>query len=365
MKKVDKVTDAGQDLVKRATRVGETLQIGPTEMKVGEDIAKAINTLRSLRHIAREVARKLDLRESVKGTRDAMPGPSAGASRIDGGKETWFAMVEDIDYCLHEFRFRFSKEVPPIAFSRPKGKKRFALPSTLMRSKRDDSTNVTIYNGYQRVENNEDGSPILAFSTDLERGYILLSKAPPPMDENERRELNTKISHLALGDTIMVKIKNKMCDAVIMEIRTQQNAAFISYESYPGLYDEWLPSDLLRDVSGGKAEVPLGDLKKPGKVVIGLVGDKREEYRGMVKSFNCGLLVRAKLNFRAGIHVERWVDSESILGVGGIKRGTRKRKASSSDEEDGSDTDSSDSVDTHTKKAIAGLREEPYSLLDS
>ena len=364
MKKVDKVTDAGQDLVKRATRVGETLQIGPTEMKVGEDIAKAINTLRSLRHIAREVARKLDLRESVKGTRDAMPGPSAGASRIDGGKETWFAMVEDIDYCLHEFRFRFSKEVPPIAFSRPKGKKRFALPSTLMRSKRDDSTNVTIYNGYQRVENNEDGSPILAFSTDLERGYILLSKAPPPMDENERRELNTKISHLALGDTIMVKIKNKMCDAVIMEIRTQQNAAFISYESYPGLYDEWLPSDLLRDVSGGKAEVPLADLK-PGKVVIGLVGDKREEYRGMVKSFNCGLLVRAKLNFRAGIHVERWIDSELILGVGGIKRGTRKRKASSSDEEDGSDTDSSDSVDTHTKKAIAGLREEPYSLLDS
>ena len=118
----------------------------------------------------------------------------------------------------------------------------------------------------------------------------------------------------------------------------------------------------MRDVSGGKAEVPLGDLKKPGKVVIGLVGDKREEYRGMVKSFNCGLLVRAKLNFRAGIHVERWIDSELILGVGGIKRGTRKRKASSSDEED---TDSSDSVDSDTKRAIAGLREEPYSLLDS
>ena len=152
MKKVDKVTDAGQDLVKRATRDGGTLQIGPTEMKVGEDISKAIDSLRSLRHIAREVARKLDLREIVKGTTDAMPGPSSGASRIDGGKETWFAMVEDIDYCLHEFRYRFSKEVPPLSFTRPKGKKRFALPSTLMRSRPDDSTNVTIYNGYAGIQ---------------------------------------------------------------------------------------------------------------------------------------------------------------------------------------------------------------------
>ena len=100
--------------------------------------------------------------------------------------------------------------------------------------------------------------------------------------------------------------------------------------------------------------MPLADLK-PGKVVIGLVGDKREEYRGMVKSFKCGLLIRANLNFRAGIHVERWIDSELILGVGGIQRGTRKRKASSSsDEEGGSNTDSSDgdAEDSDEKKEL-------------
>jgi len=260
---------------------------------------------------------------------------------------------------LHEFRFRFSKDVPPLSFSRPRGKKRFALPSTLMRSKRDDAANVTVYNGYQRVENNEDGSPILAFSTDLERGYILLSKAQPEMSDEERQELMEKVFCLSVGDTIMVKVKNKMCDAVVMEIRQREAAAFMSYESYPALYDEYLPASLLREAIGGKSEVPLNDLK-PGKIVIGLVGDKREEYRGVVKSVKCGLFIRAKLNFRAGIFVERWIDSEMILGVGGIKRATRKRKLSSSDEEDGEEdgtgTDAcqnDDEEDTSKEKDVA------------
>ena len=332
MKKVDKVTDAGQDQVKNAIKEGEVTPLTSDDMRVSEDIYKAINALRSLRHVAREIARKLDLRETVKGVgADEMPGPSSGSSKIEGGKETWFAMVEDIDYCLHEFRYRFSKEVPPLSFSRPRGKKRFALPSTLMKCKRDDAANITVYNGYQRVENSEDGSPILAFSTDIERGYILLSKAPAPMTEEERLQMNKKIANLSIGETIMVTVKNKMCDATVMEIRKHEHAAYISYEAYPGLYDEYLPSNLLRQPIGGKAEVPLAELK-PGKVVIGLVGDKREEYRGNVKFTKSGLLIRAKLNFRAGIFVERWIDSDGIVGVGAIQRG-RKRKASLSDGE--------------------------------
>ena len=342
MKKVDKVTDAGQDQVKKTLIGGnKPVPLSSEDMRVSEDISKAINALRSLRHVAREIARKLDLRETVKGVcANDMPGPSSGSSKIEGGKETWFAMVEDIDYCSHEFRYRFSKEVPPLSFSRPRGKKRFALPSTLMKCKRDDAANITVYNGYQRVENNADGSPILAFSTDIERGYILLSKAPAPMPEEERLQLNKKIANISISETIMVKLKNKMCDATVMEIRKHENAAFISYESYPGLYDEYLPAHLLREAIGGKAEVPLSELK-PGKVVICLVGDKREEYRGTVQSTKSGLLIRAKLNFRAGIFVERWIDTDAIVGIGTIQRG-RKRKASLSDEE-GSSSDAGDS----------------------
>ena len=343
MKKVDKVTDAGQDLVKNSIKEGKAAPLSPGDMRVSEDICKAINALRSLRHVAREIARKLDLREAVKGVGvDEMPGPSSGTSKIEGGKETWFAMVEDIDYCLHEFRYRFSKEVPPLSFSRPRGKKRFALPSTLMKCKRDDAANITVYNGYQRVDNDEDGSPILAFSTDIERGYILLSKAPAQMTEEERLQMSKKIANLSIGETIMVKVKNKMCDATVMEIRKHEHAAYISYEAYPGLYDEYLPTNLLREPIGGKAEVPLAELK-PGKVVIGLVGDKREEYRGTVKSTKSGLLIRAKLNFRAGIFVERWIDSDAIVGIGAIQRG-RKRKASLSDGEGGS-SDANDNVE--------------------
>jgi len=364
MKKVDKVTDAGQDRIKKAVLEGREGPLSPAEMRVDEDIFKAVNALRSLRHVAREVARKLDLRETVKGiaASDEMPGPSSVSSKIDGGKEPWFAMVEDIDYCLHEFRFRYSKDVPPLSFSRPRGKKRFALPSTLMRSKRDDAANVTVYNGYQRVENNEDGSPILAFSTDLERGYILLSKAQSAMSDEERQALMEEVSRLSVGDTIMVKVKNKMCDAVVKEIRQRDTAVFMSYESYPALYDEYLPASLLREAIGGKSEVPLNDLK-PGKIVIGLVGDKREEYRGVVKSVKCGVFIRAKLNFRAGIFVERWIDSELILGVGGIKRATRKRKLSSSDEDDSEEDgtgmeacENDDEEDTSKKKDVAKMK---------
>jgi len=321
MKKVDKVTDAGQEIVKESLRAGTSLILSPDQMKVSEDVTSAVDALRSLRHIVRETARKLDLREAVKGSKaDRMPGPSSQTAKIDGSKEqVWSVMVEDIDYCLHEFRYRFSKNVPKLPNRRARGKKRFAMSAPLMRAKRDDAANITVYNGYQRIENDDEGDPILSFSTNLERGYTLLSRAPPGLTESDRKDLDADISSLSVGDEITVQVQKKMCQASVLEAR-KCYAAYLSYEDYPALYDEFLPCDLLRDTRENKSDVPLDQLK-PGKVVIGLVGEKRDEYRGIVQSVKCCTLYKTELNWR-GDKIERWVDSKSIIAVGGRKKRT-------------------------------------------
>jgi hypothetical protein len=41
--------------------------------------------------------------------------------------------VDDVDLCLHEFRYRFSEHDPGYMPRRPQGRKRLAMPSVVMR----------------------------------------------------------------------------------------------------------------------------------------------------------------------------------------------------------------------------------------
>ena len=86
-------------------------------------------------------------------------------------------------------------------------------------------------------------------------------------------------------------------------------------------YGEFLPKDLLRDACENKSEVPPEQLK-PVKVVNGLVGEKRDEYRGIVQTVNCCTLFKAALNWR-GDKFERWISYESIISVGGRNKRVR------------------------------------------
>ena len=94
--------------------------------------------------------------------------------------ETWQSLVDDVDLTLHEFRYRFSKVVPPFRLRRPIGRKVLALPAIPFRGKAKPDTNQ-LFDGRDK--------PIVAFECPTDRGFLALSKAPITMTEAERKEI--------------------------------------------------------------------------------------------------------------------------------------------------------------------------------
>jgi len=54
------------------------------------------------------------------------------------------------------------------------------------------------------------------------------------------------IKELKPGDLISVKLEQKMVKAEVIEILPKVKAAYLSFEDYPSVYDEYQPCDLLR-----------------------------------------------------------------------------------------------------------------------
>jgi hypothetical protein len=75
------------------------------------------------------------------------------------------------------------------------------------------------------------------------------------------------IGALAVGDLVNVKLKQKVVKAEVLELVSQMHSAYLSFEDYPSIYDEWQPTDLLR--TPDRAEISPTDLK-PGLMVIDL-----------------------------------------------------------------------------------------------
>lgn len=74
------------------------------------------------------------------------------------------------------------------------------------------------------------------------------------------------IGSLAVGDMVNVQLHQKVVKAEVLEL-VSQSYAYISFEDYPLIYDEWLPAHLLR--TPDRAEISPVDLK-PGLVVVDL-----------------------------------------------------------------------------------------------
>lgn len=83
-----------------------------------------------------------------------------------------------------------------------------------------------------------------------------------------RKKVGEKlIGTMAVGDFVNVKLLQKVVKAEVLEIVPQMHSAYLSFEDYPLLYDEWQPVNLLR--TPDRAEISPSDLK-PGIVVIDL-----------------------------------------------------------------------------------------------
>ncbi|KAL7487872.1 hypothetical protein ACHAW6_013472 [Cyclotella cf. meneghiniana] len=276
--KVDEAFDATQLRLKKGLSPNEDLS---------DDVIETVNILRTLRHFVREVARRHEIRQMLKGDESR-------------SEHCFSTLVDDVDMCLHEFRFRKMKTIPP--FKARQGK---ALKNTIGKGGRKD----VIKTDLSKFE--IEGKPVVAFNTLLEVNYMSLRGADvDKLYPRASREKNGEklMKELSVGDLVNVKLEQKVVKAEVLELVSQMHSAYLSFEDYPSVYDEWQPTSLLRLPT--RDEISPGDIK-PGLVVIDL--SNSNEYRAKVMSIMKGPM--AKMRLFVSQHVmTRWVSPGMILG---------------------------------------------------
>mmetsp|Transcript_31755 Transcript_31755/g.93187 ORF Transcript_31755/g.93187 Transcript_31755/m.93187 type:complete len:1352 (-) Transcript_31755:118-4173(-) len=426
MEVVDATTDeARKDLETKRGKVDNDDDDNEVNVSVLEkgnldpSLMRAVDTLRCLRHVAREFTRKLELRATVKGKASARtPPPENSTSKEDNAPKKWRQLVDDCDVCLHEFRYRYSEHVPAYDPRRSTGRKKLAMPTVAMRGSaalmakrrspnpgsvgagrkmsqrkqkagaaleadrqgrsigdklynpgipgamqcpkvtyrgsrcrnvaaansqfcllhsargdRSSSTNaptrakraVNKIGGNGAKDNIAADAPIVAFKSEMETAWTCLPQATP-LSKAEKQRLAVQMDKLTPGSRIAVDMMGRKCTADVLEIREGMCAVYMSYEDYPKLYNEYLPFDRLRMPSTGGGI--LTDMNpeniRPGSLAIALVGEKRDEYRGIIQHTRCETMYRCKVSFGGNAKTERWIVADSILSVGasGRKIGT-------------------------------------------
>ena len=314
----DLLWNASSELIKKVDQIVDETQIRVKSGKkniprLTHDIVRTVNTLRSMRNIIREISRRLSIRNIVKGNRKekndgkqrkyitngnnssvsdkSMVNNGLGETIVSKDKRSinigndatfenrtssidWDLLVDDIDLCLHDFRFRRMEKIPPF-----RKRKVNALSNPLGKSK------------VNRVSNDEAPAPVVAYKTELELAYLSLPKAVDNKGEiNGFSDKIKMIDEVEVGDKIVIKLGERKTRADVLDIMDELHCAYVSFDDYPSLYDEYLPYYMLRlPNSGGiNTEIPP-DKIKAGLVVIALLGEKREVCAKHKVSFNLPL----------------------------------------------------------------------------
>ena len=251
IKKVDEVVDLVQDRVLAYRDVTDVVTSNAREIA---------STLLALRNFIREVARRDEVKKAVKGPGDISKDKSKDKpkDRLEPELHDFGVLADDIDMCLHDYRYRESKEIPKL-----KARKGKVLTNTLSKGVRKNCVTRDL-NKFVI-----DNKPVVVFNSSLENNYMSLRNADVekhyPLAKKQKVG-DALISNLAIGDMLAVKLEQKCVKAEVLEVIPQMKAAYISFEDYPSVYDEYQPLDLLRLPS--REEISHPDIK-PGLVVLG------------------------------------------------------------------------------------------------
>jgi len=273
---------------------------------ITDDVIETVDILRKLRHFIREIGRRDEIKRVVKGP---------NASQTGKEEHNFDMLVDDVDMCLHEFRYRQSKVVPK--FKPRRGK---ALKGTLSGPSGGRGRGDSVVKRDLSKFANARGGNAVAFNASLDNNYMSLVNADVQKhypDASENKVGQTLIGELAQGELISCKLEQKFVKAEVVEVIPSIKTVYLSFEDYPSIYDEYQPHDRVRLPSG--AEIAPGELK-PGLTVIDLTNSN--EYRAKIMSIYEGPMIRAKLTVSQH-QMTRLVAPSMILG----RYVARKRKA--------------------------------------
>ena len=105
--------------------------------------------------------------------------------------------------------------------------------------------------------NGEFGSNMAAALGNLETRSRFRSKTPKPRE-----------TELCTSDLVIVRLPKGEALGKIIEIEEKMDAAYLSYDGYPSVYDEYQPYSKIRTSVGGESvEVKPADVKRGTKVL--------------------------------------------------------------------------------------------------
>jgi hypothetical protein len=261
IKKVDRYTDEVQRLVKSPE--------ARADVPLDNQVIELAKTLRCLRHFCREICCRKTVQLAVKGPsyREAGPPededhplPAESRNTETFTAEDWDQLTDDIDMCLHEFRYCRMLKTPRFRSRRGNAVKRVPL-----RLSAADQYPAAISDSAD-----EDSSPVIVYANDLERQFLSLPNIPA--DERDI-SLPGGVS-LAINDCVSIHLMGKSIKGRILQIVPEMNAALLSYEEYPALYDEYQPYERLRVPVDGELGVGISpNAVRPGLAVVNRWGN--------------------------------------------------------------------------------------------
>ena len=187
----------------------ETLDSAETSL----DVLSEVHTLRVLEGICRHIGNRVTVRHRVKG---------------DTEQSDWAALVRAIEECLHRFRYRDTKRVPRFV-PKDQGDKGNGLLGLSFAVQQSD---VATFRPAVAVEG---AAPALVYESDVESAFVKL----PDFDGVCFSKGDTV--GLALGDTVTACLYGKRLTGTLKEIMVEMDGVRVTYEDYPGLYDDFVP----------------------------------------------------------------------------------------------------------------------------
>jgi len=213
--------------------------------------------------------------------------------------DDWQKLVDDIELCLHDFRYRGEKSFPKFvrASDRDKEKRKLKRQEREIERQREIERDINVRNG-----NNGD-------TDDCDDADIFEEHKPAGEEE-------PPAATFVIGNVLHFNFRGKKEKGCVLEACQSVQHATLRYDGFSQDKDELSPIEILRGGKNLSALRPLQpDKLKVNDWVYNRCGTKRVLYRARVKAIGVGNIVKVRV---IGLDAEeglQWIIAEQITKV--------------------------------------------------
>jgi hypothetical protein len=227
-------------------------------------VVHAVETMRLLRHVCREIVVRLQQNRHPGNRRRICKESSLFDTKDEDVLRSWPNVVRDIDQTIHEFEYR---HVTPLPKFQARGERK--PDSSVSSSENKDAKGILTKLQTWSVRNTKHVNHDTAL---FESSFEELPKVQP----FEESGFVPDFVKLQVNDEVVIRFHGKRARGSILQIVEQMRAFCVSYEEFPSFYDEFRPEtqvEHLHEVPSTSAD-EVGDRMTTHQVVRCRLGGK-------------------------------------------------------------------------------------------